>query len=418
MNSREFRWRSRGGVVILSLVAATFALAFAGCGGGGSSSGSAGTTAEVTAPAEGKSTTAAAGGDSIVAEAGAVAKMATSELVYSAVEVPTQTGQIEPYGSWRGPTKAPKAEAGVTVQVITCSKQAPGCTQPAEGAIEAAEELGWKAELIDGGGSPEGYARAFNTALTRHPDAIVAVAIPTIAVGDSLEKAKSANVYTLDIADLEPSSGPTFDAYVPYPTDAQAAIAAWSSISEADGAANQLLVRDSGWPVFQRSVQTYEKVIGQCSTCKSTTIDWQLSDAVNPAKVNELIGGAISQEPDLNGVFIPYGLALPNVTQAVASAGKSGEIAISSQLGESIELQSVAAGDSAFAVGTSGGWAGWAGIDQLNRGLSGEPLLKPTEIGLGVAEFTKQNAPASGDYDEWSGMIDYRSEYRKIWGVG
>lgn len=417
MKSKGTSGTSRAVLAALLLLAAALALALAGCGGGdGSSSSSATSTSEgkTEAASEGKTE---GGGDSEVAEAGAVAKMATSELVYSAAEVPTEASQIEPYGAWRGPTKAPKAKSGQTVQVITCSKQAPGCTQPAEGAIEAAEELGWKAELIDGGGSPEGYARAFNTAMTRKPDAIVAVAIPTIAVGDSLEKAKAAGVYTLDIADLEPASGPTFDAYVPYPTDVQAAIAAWTSISENDGAAKQLLIRDSGWPVFQRSAKSYETVIGECSSCAVKTVDWQLTDAINPAKVNEIIGGAISQEPGLTGVFVPYGIALPNVTQAVAATGKS-DIAISSQLGDPIELQSVAAGDSTFAVGTSGGWAGWAGIDQLNRGLSGGPLLKPTEVGLGVAEFTKQNAPASGNFDDWPAMIDYRAEYRKIWGLG
>lgn len=407
--------RKAGAERLLAAMALMLALALlvAGCGGGSESS------STTTGGAEtGKSGSTSGGDAALIKEAKAVVERAKDELVYPTVENPTKPSQIVPYGKWRGPTSAPTPPKTVNLQVITCSKQAAGCTQPAEGAVEAAKALGWHAELIDGKGTPEGYADAFNTALSRHPDAIYASALPTVAVGDSLEKAKELGVLTVTSADAEPTSGTKYDAYVPYQTPTMAAIDAWTEIAATEGKANQLVIHDTTFPVFQLSVDNYQRVMEQCAGCSVKLINWQLTDAINPAKVSQILGGALASDPDATGLYVPYGLALPNVSAAVAEAGKSESLTVSSELADPICLQSVAGGESSFTVGMSANWAGWAAVDQVIRGLDKDPYLKASEIGFGVAELTDETAPSDGNNDEWPAMIDYKGEYERIWGLG
>jgi len=358
-------------------------------------------------------------GGSAVADAKAVIAKAQDGLVYATTRAPTRPSQILPYGQWRGPTSAPKPKTGMNVQVITCSKQAPGCTVPAQAAVEAANALGWKADVVDGAGTPEGFARAFDTALGRHPDAIITVALSTSLVGDSLAKAKAQGVLTEVLAETPPPAsydGPRYSAYVSFPTVAENAIAAWKEIADQDGHARVLLIRDGSYQLYLDGVAEYQRIFKTCSGCSTKVIDWQLTDALDPGKVNQIVGGAVSADPKLTSIFAPYGAGLPNVTQAVASTGRSG-LVLGSQLGDAISVQSVAAGDSAYTVGNSGGWAGWAAIDQVSRGLAGKPYLSETEMGVGIGLMTKKDASPKGDFDTIRGMVDYRAEYKKIWGL-
>lgn len=239
------------------------------------------------------------------------------------------------------------------------------------------------------------------------------VAVPTVAVGDSLVKAKQAGIKTVAIGDTEPTSGVRADAYVPFPMPLMSAVLAFHDIATTNAEAKTILMEDRGFPVLIQSADAYKKVLSTCSTCESWSRSWQLTDALDPTKINSIIGGALSSHPDATALNLPYSEGLPAVVQAVQSAGK--ELAIYVKDGDTVGLKGIADGGVTANAGGSTTWAGWAATDQVVRGLAKAPYLEPTETGLGVALFTKGNVPPDGDIDQWSGLIDYQAEYSKIW---
>jgi ribose transport system substrate-binding protein len=159
------------GVRASVLLAATLAAIAAGCGGD-DSGGSSGTTSASSGAED--STVAAA---QSVVDAGVKGLVAAKDPAKPELELDPLT-DFEPVTEWTGPTEPAKAPAGKNVQVISCATVAPACRDLANGAVNGAKALGWKADYIDGKASIAGYVDAFQTALSRNPDAIVTVALP------------------------------------------------------------------------------------------------------------------------------------------------------------------------------------------------------------------------------------------------
>lgn len=389
------------------MVLAVAALVAGGAGCGSDDDAPAGSVAA-------RSTQADAGSE-VVGAAKKIVAASDGKLVFAASERPVRASDIEPYGSWRGPAEAPQPKPGLDVQVIVCTKQAPACVDGAKGVQEAGKALGWTVEVIDGGGTPQGFSGAFDTAFSRDPDAIVGLAVPTAAVADKLKAAKDRGIVTVAAGDV-PVGSERYDAYVPFPMSAQAAVMAWSEIARTDGKAKTVLIEDRGFPNEVEAVATYEEVMAQCSGCETSKVTWQVTDSGNPTKVAALVRGALNEQPDATAVYVPYGLGLPAVTQAVAASGKAESVRIISKGADGVSLPSVVEGDSLSTAGSSLAWAGWAAMDQVVRGTADAEYLEGTKSGLGTALFTKETAPASGAFDDLDGLLDFKAKYRELWG--
>jgi ribose transport system substrate-binding protein len=393
--------------VLFAVAAACTALTLGACG-----------DEEESSTGGGTATTGDGAGSEVVSQATAVRDNAKKGMVYGLKQSPVAPEEIEAYGEWRGPTEAPTPADAANVQIILCTKQAASCVDAGNAAAEAAKALGWTAEVIDGGGTPQGFARAYDTAIGRKADAIIGIAVPAAAVANKLDAAKKAGIVTVAAGDIPPEGGaPAYDAYVPFPMPTMNAVIAYSEIADNDGKANTILIEDPGFPSLTQAADTYRSVMEQCSGCKVETVKWQITDASDPNKASKIITSALSQNPDANAVVMPYGIGLPAVIQAVRSAGKSDSIDVIAKDADPVGLQAVAAGDSVYNVGTSSPWAGWASIDQVVRGMAKEPFLDGPETGIGIHTFTKEDTPSDGKADSWDGMTDYQSEYKKIWKI-
>lgn len=396
---------SRGRRLGIVAVAATASLAIAACGSSSKSS---------TSSSSGSSTTASGGASSdAVAQAKKVVAMSDGKLVYSSKVEPDTPADIVPYGTWRGPTSAPAHQPGKNLQIIVCTKQSVACVQAAQGAQKAAQKIGWKAQIIDGGGTPQGFVTAFNTALSNHADAIMTIAVPTAAVGSELAQTKKAGVPTIAVGDKEPASGTKYDAYVPFPMPLMNATLAYADIAANNGKANTIVVQDPGFPVLIQSAAEYRKILGTCSGCKSTSKSMQITDASDPTKVQTVVQGALSQNPQATTIDLPYAISLPAAIQAVKTSGKN--VAVVAKDGDEVGLKAVADGSSKYNAGSSVVWAGWAGVDQAIRLIAKQKPLGPTQTGLGVVLFSQSTVPKNGNIDTWPGLVNYQSQYAKIW---
>lgn len=354
----------------------------------------------------------------LVAGAQELVKIAENDLVYSSTDTPTSPQEIEAYGDWRGPTDAPEIKKGANVQVIVCTKQAVACMEGAQGVQEAGKKLGWKVDVIDGGGTPEGFSKAFDTAFSRNPDAIATIAVPALAVGNKIEEATKRGIITANTGDVPPTGGETpYDSYVSFRMTFMMSLAGFGEIARTEGKANSIVVTDSGVPSLIEAMGQYKKVLATCDACKTTDVSWTIADASNPTKVASIVAGAISKNPNATSIAVPYAIGLPAVIQAVESAGKADQIKVITKDADKVGLQAVADGQVVFNPGAPAVWAGWAVADQLIRGFAGEDYLGPDETGLGLMFFTKANVPASADINDAPQMIDYAAEYAKAWGV-
>jgi ABC-type sugar transport system substrate-binding protein len=142
----------------------------------------------------------------------------------------------------------------------------------------------------------------------------------------------------------------------------------------------------------------------------------QITDAVDPTKAATITRSAITKNPDATTLVLPYAIPLPAVVQAVESEGK--DVSILAKDADPVGLKAVADGSSLYNAGSSVVWAGWAAVDQALRGVAKDKYLGPTETGIGVVLFSKENAPKDGDIEGFEGLVDYKAKYQEIWGAG
>ena len=158
-------------------------------------------TSAAPATTEAAAATTEAAKTDIMSEAARISKLAKDGLVFAAADSGTASTDIVAQTGWLGPESTPAPPKGKKLDIIIC---APGtaCETAANFAKAAAEKIGWTAEIVPGAGTPESFNQAFDTAIANKPDVIMSMAIPDVAVGASLAKAKAAR------------GAPPFDAFV------------------------------------------------------------------------------------------------------------------------------------------------------------------------------------------------------------
>ena len=112
--------------------------------------------------------------------------------------------QILKRTDWRGPTSAPKPQAGKKVIVLGCFVGS-ACEFVGNGSVEAGKVLGWNMKIVNSAtGTPASFNQMFSSALAEKPDAIIAVAIPSSQVGPKIAEAKKAGVKLVAVASNNP----------------------------------------------------------------------------------------------------------------------------------------------------------------------------------------------------------------------
>lgn len=395
----------------LMAVVCAVAVVAAACG---SDSKSSTTTVPATQPGV---TTTAAGGDTILTDAQRISDLAIKGLVWAPTDSDVAPADIVAQTGWLGPDSTPAPPKGIKLQIIIC---APGtaCETAANFAKEAADALGWDAEIVAGAGTPESFTQAFDTALSKKPDVIMTMAVPDVLVGASLAKAKTQGVVTISVADVPAASvADGYDSYVSYRMPLMHQVNAYHIIAETQGKANVILINDSAFPNLVESNDQFEKVMSQCSGCKVNRIDWQITDALDPVKADTVITAALQANPDATHIVVPYSIGMSSVVEAIRKAGKTDKVKLVSKDGDQIGLQTVASGGSSANAGVSLEWVAYAGVDQAIRGVTKSPYLPPEQLGLGVHLFTKDNTPADGLAD-YKPFVDFKAKYLSLWGVG
>jgi ribose transport system substrate-binding protein len=314
----------------------------------------------------------------------------------------------EPTG-WPGSTESTKVPAGSKkIVVITCTQQAVGCAQSAEGVAEASKVLGWSSSTIDGKADPSVWNSAVLKAVASKADGIITSGVPSQAIAGSIAKAKDAGIPVVS-ANQPKIDVPGVVTNVNTDIVAQGtAVADWL-IADSDGKAELINLFDPEDPQLQIFADSFSKRIKQCGGCKvHASVRYSL--ATMATQLPQAVSSSVSRAPQAKYINANLDSPATFVAQGLAQAGKAGKLEIMGYNGDPDAIERIRKGQQAVTVTTPETWVGFESVNQIARALSGQ---EPNTFPLPSKLITKDNAPEGA---VWDPEIDYRGQYRKLWG--
>lgn len=314
------------------------------------------------------------------------------------------------------PKSGPKAQkAGTTIAFVGGDLSNGGINAVDAGVKEAAGVIGWKVNSYDGKGTVQGRTDALNQAIASGSAAIVVGGFDPTEQAANISRATKAGIPVIGWnAGAAPGPGNgMFTNVSTNPLDV-AKVAAAYTVASSHGKAGVAIFTDGQYQIAIEKAKAMETYIKACSGC--SVLSYQDSPI---ADASSRMPGIISELLQKNGDKLTYLMAINGnyfggAQQALRAAGKAGDgppYAVAAGDGDSAEFQRIRNGDyQAATVASPLTEQGWQVVDEINRALAKQ---KPSGFVMQPALVTKENVPSGDVYDP---KVDYRSDYRKIWG--
>jgi ribose transport system substrate-binding protein len=382
----RFRWIALFGVVLSA------AVVLSACGSSSSSSSSGGST-----------------GSS--GESGTKTNLASFEKVVKEEEAPVT--------EW--PATAPtepieKVEKNVTMVDIALSPEEPASLATAEGAVEAAERLGWNAKILYGEFSAAKTNAAFEQAIALGAKVVVVQGIEPSQYKSAIEKLHAAGGLLISTYSDEGTTTGA-DAEVSEHSKRSGEVAASKAIVDSGGEGTFAQFNFPEYLVLNNRTEAAQKKFEECSGCELLpVVDTASAEAEKtlPTATSTLL----QKNPDLTGFLTGIdtfvtAYQLPTIRQ------QNSEVGVYTYLGGKPTLEALEKGEIKAVVVDPLLWGGWEAIDCALRLLDGQ---KPDGNGMAQRLLTQENvkealetAAPNGFWD--ADGFDYRGEFEKLWGL-
>lgn len=380
-------------LIALVAVAALLAVLVAACGSSSSSSSSSESSGESSSESA-----SAEGGGAIVEEA----KKAVAEYEEEV------TGGV--------PTSGPPAAKGKSVILIPCSAAAAGCSEPMEGAAEAAKLLGWSTRTIDGKGTPADEENAIQQAIALKPDAIIIHAIEPETVTGAVKDAEAAGIPVISSSTAETdliadSSNPPRQIWVETGEQAAAFL-----IAQTEGKAKFVRIINEEFSGVLARQEGFDNWMSKCEAeaeCEELAGS-SFAFAEMAQKLPQVTQQLLQANPDAEAIVVPFDAAVPFVIQGEEAIGKELLVTGGDATAEALKCIREECGLTATgAVPVK--WIGWTDIDAANR-IFNNTDPKPASEGMPTKLITKNNVQE--EEGTWNGDVDYPKLYEELWGIG
>lgn len=327
------------------------------------------------------------------------------------------------------PQESPPPLEGTNLWIISCGQAAEGCAVPSNAAAEAAEAIGWDVTIFDGKLNPAEYSNGVNQAVAAGADAIVLNVVDCQYASQALKDAKAAGVkiyglHSLDCDDPAVGGEATFDAELYYgeefPNYRELVIAFGGTkadwiIVKTEGQARTIQFNQDELLVVKYIGDGFEKTMETCTTCEVVqSVEFVLADLGPP--LQQKAQQALLQNPDANSVMVPYDSAMTlGISSAIEESGRKDDLWVMGGEGFVANIQNTRDNKGQDA-GTGYGfeWEGWAVVDGVNRLLQGEEQV---DCGCGFAVWDAEHNFPEEEGVAFQVPVDFRANYRKIWGV-
>jgi ribose transport system substrate-binding protein len=323
------------------------------------------------------------------------------------------------------PTPRPGAK-GKRVIFISSGQNSISTAVPLAGQMEAAQALGWQTQLLDGQSNPALWPGLVRQAIAAQPDAISLQAIDCPLVSQPLEEARAAGIkiaagYSFDCDDPKFGGTAHFDA-VPYFASAQGDVGEFTrkygelqgdtAIAKFGDKANVLQFNDEEFRILDYTNEGFQRAI-KAGGGKITYSTFLVSD-LGP-NLEAKVSGELLKNPDVNVIKSPYtGATLLGIASGIQKAGRQGKVFVIGGEGFAPELDLMRQGAVDVVNITPPAWIGWATIDSLNSAFAGQ---KPVDAGIGWTLVDAQHGLPSAVGASYENSPDFRSVYKKAWGV-
>ncbi len=320
---------------------------------------------------------------------------------------------------WTGPTSGPPAQAGKTIVYVAADLTNPGVKGVADAVQEAGAAIGWQVRVLDGQGTPAGQQSAFSQALALNPAGLVVGGFDPKTTQAQLDQANSSGTIVVGwhaVGAPGPSNDPKMFTNVTTKVDDVAEISAQWIIADSNGTGGVVVFTDASIPFAKGKSDSIVTDLQACSSIKVlTTENIPIPDAAarTPQEVSTLIGQYADQwtySVAINDLYFD------NAAPSLRAAGKDGKGApfnVGAGDGSSAAFQRIRSGEyQAATVPEPLSEQGWQIVDELNRGIAGQPA---TDYYAPVHVTDTTNPESGSIYDPQSG---YRDIYKGIWASG
>jgi ribose transport system substrate-binding protein len=323
------------------------------------------------------------------------------------------TAKIE----WRGPSTSPKPIAGKRIAIVSCCEAAEGAARASRSIVEAGKALGWQVNILDGRGDPQEQNKALNSAVDAKYDGIVLEFVDTPTVSDGVARALKAKIPLITLGSLKntPDTIPDVSWDFIRQGEALANYMIWKS----NGNVNALILLNTDLYVTRNGQWVGTKnVLGdpkKCNDCKLTVKEWALANI--DTQPGSIASAALQANPKINWAWC-FDACMSRVSRALVASGLASKVrgagfdcnAENLQLIKDGQVEAVCAADPRD-------WDSYAIVDNLNRMMQGQPAV---DQGIPVRLFDKTNVAALSENEVahgWQGGYDFRTAYRKLWGI-
>lgn len=324
------------------------------------------------------------------------------------------------------PTTPTTPKPGVNVWVVSCGQQVPSCATPVAAAVEAAELVGWEAKTCDGQLNPDGWGNCVRQAVSAGTDVIIPVGIDCASIQQPFEEAKKAGVQVVGGggADCDATGGEALWASERLQVEGLSVQDYWL---QAGATAAQYLIGSTDAKAKVLEVQFTDPLWGPWlsegfNTELATCADCEVVDTLKVAN-NDFVSGtatekfasAVQKATDANAVYVPVGGWMPTgFAQAVVASGRQADLVVGTGFGDAANMELIRTnGGQNGVLGYATEWGAWGSIDTAIRVMNGEdPVVQGDGFQMVDADH---NLPPEGE--DYQGNVDFKSEYKKLWGV-
>lgn len=358
--------------------------------------------------------------------ASATASVASSEPGPSGAEAaaPADARRIVeaaalPAAAWTGPRTGPPAASGRQLAVVNEDLRNGGILSVNEGVLEAARVVGWKVQVFDAGGTPEGRRKMLADALDSHPDGLVVVGGDAHALRPWLQPFADRHIPVVGwhvAAKAGPVPGTPVAMNVSTDPLDVARVTALAAIVQSGGQAGVVIFTDSSFELPMAKADAMAAVLRACAGCtllETQDIAISRNAELMPAATSALLarhGKRWTHALAINDIYFDY--AAPVLTQA--GVPNNGLSMLSAGDGSESAFLRIRAGTFQTAtVAEPLNLHGWQLVDEMNRLFAGAPV---TGYVYPVHLVTAGNIMADGgDRLHFDPANGYRDIYRRIW---
>jgi ribose transport system substrate-binding protein len=298
------------------------------------------------------------------------------------------------------------------------------------GAMEAATAIGWTPHLYDAQLKPSNYAPLVRQAIAAHVNGIILDAIDCDTVKQPLEEAKAAGIavtamYAFDCNDPHAGGGTTslYSAVTGYGaqhanldafTESYGNDQANYVIAKSNNTAKIIAVQDPEFTVLYYTWKGFVDTINASHGSQIVdTLDITQADILD-GNIKTKIQAELLRFPQANWIKSPFTYA---TTFGVVPALGTNPNHLSVMGGEGFhdELQLVRTAKITATNAISSNWTGWAAVDTLNSVFDHQ---KPVDSGIGWTLVDATHNLPSDPNQDYTPPVDYKTEYKKAWGLG